>query len=456
MKLPERTVTIALLLSLCLLASTAWADTFVNRKTGEKVTGRCLGSVFKDGNQQFYVKGDDGKRRVLRQDEWERTASRAPATVKPKAKGGNTMAVDFGGPAKSTDAPAPTKTVLATGIGISQEKARQSAFSSAIEQTVGLLVDSETLVKNDTLVREQILTVSRGYIEKFDVLKEWQADGLHHARIQAVVSVTRLVAQLTAHHIAVKGVEGERMSRQAKFEVKNEEHAGELFGKIMDDYTIAKLFKVEILGKPEVVKKDAVQATLKVKVELSPNWDQWRKMQAQLKPILEKVATKKSAFITLPQAVPMETARRIRTAANVTGELTKRLAGQGAVICLLRKVDRKGTVTTWDIYRVPDSSGLFVSAMTVANGKPHAVRVALLDADGKPVTEASKPMGPNWDNDAKILVIAYMGAYSMGPLFWRPGNYEYKFVYPLEFTIQIELDKLAKVTQVVAFAENPK
>ena len=87
--------------------------------------------------------------------------------------------------------------VIVTGVGTDPEKAAQNAFSQAIEQTVGVLVDAETVVKNDQLIRDEILTYSRGYVEKYEIVKRWQEDGLHHATIRASVARDKLVEKLT-------------------------------------------------------------------------------------------------------------------------------------------------------------------------------------------------------------------------------------------------------------------
>jgi len=63
-----------------------------------------------------------------------------------------------------------SKEVVATGVGTDADKALQNAFSQAIEQTVGVLVDAESVVKNDQLIRDEVLTFSRGYVENFAVV----------------------------------------------------------------------------------------------------------------------------------------------------------------------------------------------------------------------------------------------------------------------------------------------
>ena len=122
----------------------------------------------------------------------------------------------------------PVKEVVVTGVGTDPDKAVQNAFSQAIEQTVGVLVDAETVVKNDQLIRDQILTYSRGYVEKYEIINRWQKEGLHHAKIRAVVARDKLVKKLRAIKISVQDVPGERASRQIEFDVQNDEQAAEM------------------------------------------------------------------------------------------------------------------------------------------------------------------------------------------------------------------------------------
>ena len=60
-----------------------------------------------------------------------------------------------------------TKEVIAEGVGDSHDNAIKDAFRNAVRQVVGVYVDSETLVKNDKLVDDKILTLSNGFINDY-------------------------------------------------------------------------------------------------------------------------------------------------------------------------------------------------------------------------------------------------------------------------------------------------
>ena len=145
--------------------------------------------------------------------------------------------------------------LVVTGVGTDPDKAVQNAFSQVIEQTVGVLVDAETVVKNDELIRDEILTYSRGYVEKYEIVKRWQEAGLHHATIRAVVVRDKLVEKLRGMKIAVTEISGDLPSRQFEFDAKNEEQAGKMFRKAMAGFDMVKLTQVEIVGQPEITRR---------------------------------------------------------------------------------------------------------------------------------------------------------------------------------------------------------
>ena len=114
-----------------------------------------------------------------------------PGPSAQNGRAGKAASVSLAGGKQASHTALPeAKEVVVTGDGADADKALQNAFSQAIEQAVGVLVDAETVVKNDQLIRDEVLTYSRGYVEKYEVVKRWQEDGLHRATIQAVVART--------------------------------------------------------------------------------------------------------------------------------------------------------------------------------------------------------------------------------------------------------------------------
>lgn len=78
--------------------------------------------------------------------------------------------------------------VTVTGQGATERAAIRDAMRSAIEQAVGVLVDSHTYVKNYQLIHDEIYTHSEGYVRRYEVLEKSVLSGIHRVTIRAEVS----------------------------------------------------------------------------------------------------------------------------------------------------------------------------------------------------------------------------------------------------------------------------
>ncbi len=79
------------------------------------------------------------------------------------------------------------KSVTVTGTGMTPSDAENDALRAAVENTLGVLVDSETLVQNSMLIRDQIYTQSRGFVTNYNVVNREQISGTWRVTINATV-----------------------------------------------------------------------------------------------------------------------------------------------------------------------------------------------------------------------------------------------------------------------------
>lgn len=87
--------------------------------------------------------------------------------------------------------------VKGRGVGMDRTGALKDAYRDAVERAVGLYVDAEQMMKNEELVKDQILTQSNAYIEKYDIMGEnTAANGLVTVNILAQVRKTALTKKL--------------------------------------------------------------------------------------------------------------------------------------------------------------------------------------------------------------------------------------------------------------------
>ncbi|WP_304118231.1 hypothetical protein [Phascolarctobacterium succinatutens] len=93
------------------------------------------------------------------------------------------------------------KVVTVTGVGASQTEAQNDAMRVAVEQAVGSLIDSQTVVDKSTVLEDNIYATSQGFVQKIDILNtQRSADGGY--RVTANVDVdtnpnSKLMNELT-------------------------------------------------------------------------------------------------------------------------------------------------------------------------------------------------------------------------------------------------------------------
>jgi hypothetical protein len=87
---------------------------------------------------------------------------------------------------------------------IARENALNNAFRRAVEQAVGVLVESETLVKNFQLVNDRIYSKSEGYIKKYTITREKVEGDEFKIAIKALVSRVKIEKDLGEIGLLIK------------------------------------------------------------------------------------------------------------------------------------------------------------------------------------------------------------------------------------------------------------
>tara|TARA_B110000503_G_scaffold31613_1_gene51114 strand:+ start:576 stop:2621 length:2046 start_codon:yes stop_codon:yes gene_type:complete len=175
-----------------------------------------------------------------------------------------------------------TLTVSAQGETISE--AKQNALRDAIEQAFGAFISSNTEILNDELVKDEIVSVSNGNIQDFEVISEVQLpNGDYATTLKATVSVNKLSAFVESKGVEVEfkgGLLAVNIKQQIlneKNEVKTIENIDNVCRKILD-----KSYDYEIMrGAPKQAKASANSSNgwivpLKIDVKFNENIEQFR------------------------------------------------------------------------------------------------------------------------------------------------------------------------------------
>jgi len=87
---------------------------------------------------------------------------------------------------------------------VARESAIKDAFRRAVEQAIGVLVESETLVKNFELLNDRVYAKSSGYIKTYNIIGEKIDGDSYRVKIKAIVSIKKLEHDLDDIGLLIK------------------------------------------------------------------------------------------------------------------------------------------------------------------------------------------------------------------------------------------------------------
>ncbi len=195
-------------------------------------------------------------------------------------------------PTKDSD----SKVVTAEGVGVTAKDALKEAFRSAVDRVVGTVVDAETIVKNDELIRDRVLTYSSGFVSTYDVLSEEQEGGLFRVRIRATVARGKLVARLQDEKIVASDVDGKGLFSEAVTQFEREKDGAKIIRRVFEGFP-GNVLTAEPVGKPRIIEKTETEATVGITVRFSVDAKEYSTWLQAFKPTLSKLASKEDSFL---------------------------------------------------------------------------------------------------------------------------------------------------------------
>ena len=199
-----------------------------------------------------------------------------------------------------------TKEIIASGYGVSEDKALKNAFKSAIQQFVGVVVDSETQMKNGKLIKDNILTASSGFIQKYDKLSTNNEDGLFEVKIKALVKSQKIFETIKSLNIATIPFANAK-DVQARVETKaiSKQEAGTLlknkFDKLFSNNELKKIIFIKI-DNAKVMEDQERGGMVPIKITYTIGIDDkiYSKKIQQLEQLFDNLGAKSQKRIDLP------------------------------------------------------------------------------------------------------------------------------------------------------------
>ncbi len=121
-----------------------------------------------------------------------------------------------------------TVTLTQIGEGNTKEAAKNNALRNVIEKAFGAFISSNTTILNDILIKDEIVSVSSGNIQNFEVLFETQMpDGSFSSVVKATVSIGRLITFCENKGVSVE-FKGGLFAANIKLQELNEKNEKEV------------------------------------------------------------------------------------------------------------------------------------------------------------------------------------------------------------------------------------
>jgi hypothetical protein len=95
------------------------------------------------------------------------------------------------------------KKVIADGYGATPEQALQNALQNAVEQAAGAYVSTITEIENDEIVKDEVLSLSHGFIKEHRKLSESKFDDEYKVVAAAIIVEKQMIERLEASGLKV-------------------------------------------------------------------------------------------------------------------------------------------------------------------------------------------------------------------------------------------------------------
>lgn len=279
-----------------------------------------------------------------------------------------------------------TEEVVAEGVGLDQPAALKDAIRNAVRQVVGTVVAAETVIENDELIEDKVLTYSGGFVKECKEISSRASDGLVRTKIRATVERNQVIAKLRAANITMKAVDGKGMFAEIVTKLDSERDATALIAEAIKDFPLNCL-EATVNEKPELIDKTSNGATVRISVRYKADAKAYKAFSERLQQLLAKLAKATGEESLIAERNRTETKRGFEfdsggEYSKLFSDVLEREENDTAMIALNDMLSSSFGRTHWKCYFVDPKTiqPLLASAACVLTTK-----LTLLDQDEQPV-----------------------------------------------------------------------
>ncbi len=137
------------------------------------------------------------------------------------------------------------------GIGLSKKEALINAKRNVLEKSVGMILSSRSLAKNNMLVKDRILTKSEGFITKYEITNESVDNEIYKTKIKA--DITNLIDNILKDELAIRFLIEEMGFPKFGVVINNREGSRDKFAEnIIIDNFMKSFFNIHLITEEEI------------------------------------------------------------------------------------------------------------------------------------------------------------------------------------------------------------
>ena len=182
--------------------------------------------------------------------------------------------------------------VEAKGSGKDRDEALKDAFRDAVRKVVGAYVQEDTIVQNDQVIKDQVLTYSGGCVKDHGIVADYKDGSI---TIWALVEQDKVIKRLKAASVSVKEVAGGKIWDEIQSKRWKEKEAEAMLRSALKGFP-ANCMKAEVVGEPKYKDKGSkIQAT--VNVQFSADEKAFDAFRDRLLTVLDHIAKGGHEFV---------------------------------------------------------------------------------------------------------------------------------------------------------------
>ena len=135
--------------------------------------------------------------------------------------------------------------IRVAGLGDTVEQARSNGFRLAVEQAVGTMVLSETEIRNQRIVRDEIITYASGFVDRFEILSTAQQNGRYRVTMDVWVGESKIARRLLNQSVGTGTIDGARLAVQVETLQQERQSADRVVETVVRDFP-KRAFTVEV------------------------------------------------------------------------------------------------------------------------------------------------------------------------------------------------------------------